>query len=54
MTWEWSHTAEGYAAAYENLHDLPHEELVIIAAEWDTWKRSKEKKVVVDDESGED
>lgn len=34
MAWEWSHTAEAYDAAHENLHDLPHMVLREIWAEW--------------------
>lgn len=34
MTWEWSHTAEAYADAEHNLHNLPVDELRIIWAEW--------------------
>ena len=34
MAWEWSHTTEAYANAYENLCDLPVNELRIIYAEW--------------------
>ena len=33
MSWEWSHTAEAYGNAYENLHALPRAELNVIYAE---------------------
>ncbi len=35
MTMSWSHTSEAYENAELNLHDLPMEDLIIIAAEWD-------------------
>lgn len=34
MAWEWSHTAEAYADAYNNLHSSPHDWLAIAFAEW--------------------
>ena len=40
MTWEWSHSVEGLDHAREALEDIPQEELVVIAAEWDTKEHS--------------
>ena len=37
MAWEWSHTTEAYSNALNNLHDLPRETLLEIAAEWRAW-----------------
>lgn len=37
MAWSWSHTAEAYRDAEINLYGLPHDDLAIIAAEWQSW-----------------
>jgi hypothetical protein len=34
MAWDWSHTNEAYANAYDNLHNSPRDFLVIAFAEW--------------------
>lgn len=34
MAWEWSHTAEAYAAAERNLQDMDPDTLRVIWAEW--------------------
>src|SRR5262245_38923462 len=34
MAWSWSHTSEGTANAYDNLHGMPHEWLAVCRAEW--------------------
>lgn len=34
MCWSWSHTAEAYSNARENLEDMDREDLEIIFAEW--------------------
>ena len=34
MAWEWSHTAEAYNNALENLNRLPKRELLTILREW--------------------
>jgi hypothetical protein len=34
MAWEWSHTDEAYADAYENLHQQPLEWLIEAHTEW--------------------
>lgn len=42
MAWEWSHTNEAYAAAYENLHCQPREWLNVCLAEWQATKHGTE------------
>ena len=34
MAWEWSHTAEAYSNAYDQVHALPKRELLTILREW--------------------
>lgn len=34
MSWEWSHTAEAYEAAKENVKSQPREWLAVVFAEW--------------------
>lgn len=34
MTWEWSHTAEAYSNARENMSDLDDATIAVIFAEW--------------------
>ena len=34
MAWEWSHADEAYSNAYENIHNLDRDTLVVILAEW--------------------
>jgi hypothetical protein len=42
MAWEWSHSAEAYDFARDFLGEkMAREELVIMAAEWDTFDRGK-------------
>lgn len=40
--WEWGHSPEAYDNVRENLHDLPHEELVEIMGEWDAYEAAGE------------
>jgi len=46
MAWEWSHTNEAYANAYDNLHNSPRAWLAIAFAEW----KAKEIEDSEDDE----
>ena len=34
MAWEWSHTADAYTDAYDNLLNSPHDFLSVAFAEW--------------------
>jgi hypothetical protein len=34
MAWEWSHTDDAYANAYDQVHRLPKSELLTILREW--------------------
>lgn len=34
MAWQWSHTAEAYENAFNNLRELPRDKLDVIFAEW--------------------
>jgi len=36
MSWEWSHTQEAYDNVRFNIGLIPHDELVVIYAEWKT------------------
>lgn len=38
MAWEWSHTAEAYEKAYENLQEIPVDDLRVIWAEWESFR----------------
>lgn len=41
MSWEWSHTNEAYAAAYERTQQLSKRELLTILREWAYVDREK-------------
>ena len=38
MAWSWSHSPEAYSAAYDNLHNQPHDWLAECLAEWQASK----------------
>lgn len=42
MAWGWSHTAEAYENARENVNSLPRSDLLIIYAEWKAYMAGKE------------
>lgn len=47
MTWQWSHSPEAYENAYQNLLELPREQLEIIYAEWMASYKGDEEEVIL-------